>query len=73
MAENDVCQKPNWKGKCCCTCLYHHKDFSHPATDGKRVLEQRGWICAPPEYAGMHSGWTAHGLCEMWRSDDTDF
>lgn len=61
-----VCQKPDWKGKCCCSCRYHLHDMSHPHTDGERISHPRGWVCAPPEWPGVHSGWTEHGLCEMW-------
>lgn len=62
----DVCQKPRWRGKCCCSCRHHLRDHSHPSTDGGRVTQPRGWVCAPPEWSGVHSGWSEHGLCEMW-------
>jgi hypothetical protein len=64
----EKCQKKEWRGKCCCSCKYHLKDMSHPTTDGKRCVKQRGWVCAPPEMNGVFSGWTKHGLCEMWES-----
>jgi hypothetical protein len=53
---------------CCCTCVSHVADTSHPLTDGGRVIHQRGWVCLAPEFDGVFSGWTAHGLCEMWQS-----
>ena len=53
-------------GECCCNCNWHIKDLSHPGTNGKSVSEQRGWICASPEFDGMFSGWGEHGLCELW-------
>lgn len=52
---------------CCCVCIHHHPDYSHPLTDGKRMSEQRGWVCYPPEFEGaVFSGWSEHGICEMF-------
>ncbi len=51
---------------CCCNCKYLVPDYSHPCTDGKRVTEQRGWICIGLLDEGMaHSDWLEHGLCEL--------
>ena len=70
----DICQKDQkpWIGECCCNCGNHHKDFHHPCTTGKECTTQKGWICIIDEKGdGMdlwaHSGWSEHGLCEMWR------
>jgi hypothetical protein len=61
-------------GSCCCNCLYHLQDNYHCTTapelrtekGGCMCGEQKGWICAPPEFEGTaHSGWTEHGMCEM--------
>lgn len=52
-------------GSCCCNCKFHLADHSHPGTDGGRVINQRGWICSPPESEMAFSGWTDHGMCEM--------
>ncbi len=61
-------QKDTHGGECCCNCAFLLKDFHHPTTTGKSTLVQRGWICAPPEFDGMvFSGWSQHGLCEMWQ------
>ena len=54
-------------GQCCCNCRFHLVDCSHPNTDGKSIMEQRGWICNPPEMYNAFSGWGKHGLCEMWQ------
>jgi len=63
-------------GSCCCNCLYHLRDNYHCTTapelrtekGGCVCGEQKGWICAPPEFEGTaHSGWTEHGMCEMHR------
>jgi len=72
---SDICLKDVWDqpphnnpgllGKCCCTCANHFKDYSHPGTDGKKASEQRGWICCP-EPGHAYSGWTEHGMCEMY-------
>ena len=32
-------------GQCCCNCGHHYKDFHHPWTTGKSIMEQRGWVC----------------------------
>lgn len=26
----------------------------------------RGYVCDPPELEGVFSGWSEHGMCEMW-------
>lgn len=49
-------------GGCCCTCVHHHEDHSHPVTNGRSCTEVRGWICASPE-DGWASGWGEHGGC----------
>lgn len=50
--------------RCCCTCAHRVNDWSHPCTDGGRILNRRGYICANPEL-GNYSGWSEHGLCEV--------
>jgi hypothetical protein len=47
----------------CGNCKHLRPDYSHPLTDGKSILEQRGWICACPEL-GCFSGWSTESLCE---------
>lgn len=61
------------RAMCCCTCKNHIRDFHHCTTVqmrpmGKCVCSQpKGWICMPPEFDGAaYSGWTEHGICEMW-------
>jgi hypothetical protein len=53
--------------QCCCTCVFHKPDFSHPHHDGKPFSHQKGWICDPP--MGEHhmsSNWPAHSCgCEL--------
>ena len=60
------CMKEEWKGKCCCTCFWHWPDYGHPYTNGGRVTEQRGWVCANPELfdgaRSVISGWGEHGF-----------
>ena len=63
------CMKKNKNfpyGQCCCNCRFHLKDSSHPDTDGKSIMKQRGWICNPPEMSTAFSEWEKHGFCEMW-------
>lgn len=50
-------------GGCCCNCVYHFADHSHPMTNGVRCTHIRGWICGAPEL-GFTSGWGRHGFCE---------
>ena len=60
------------RGSCCCNCRWRAFDHSHPYTDGKRVGHRRGYVCLAPEFvtrtgrSEVFSGWSAHGLCEMW-------
>ena len=58
------CALPKYQ-QCCCTCQFRLNDWSHPDTDGKRMSNLRGYICANPEL-GHYSGWGPHGLCECW-------
>lgn len=66
---------------CCCNCQSQAVDLSHPLTDGGRVIHQRGWVCLAPEFdhspspvligseeriTAVVSGFSQHGLCEMW-------
>lgn len=62
--RKDDCQLKNWNS-CCCTCKWRYVDRSHPGTDGRSMLLQRGWICAQP-FLGYHSDWFEHGMCEEW-------
>lgn len=67
--QHTRCMKKNKNfpyGQCCCNCRFHLKDSSHPDTDGKSIMKQRGWICNPPEMSTAFSGWEKHGLCGMW-------
>ena len=53
--------------QCCCKCKYHLPDYSHPHTDGHSVTHRRGYVCNPPEWKGVHSGWPNHSIgCEMF-------
>jgi hypothetical protein len=61
----DICRLDSEK-QCCCSCRHHMADMSHPDTDGKSILHQRGWICLAPDLDGAFSDWSEHGLCEMW-------
>jgi hypothetical protein len=60
----DKCLLPEFK-RCCCTCAHRVNDWSHPCTDGGRILHRRGYICSNPEL-GNYSGWSQHGLCEVY-------
>lgn len=60
--------------QCCCTCRYHEPDYHHCTTvspefraqhEGCVCSIQKGWVCRPPEWEGVHSNWSEHGLCEM--------
>jgi hypothetical protein len=72
MAQDAKCQLPEYRS-CCCTCVFHLKDFHHcttawdlrEAAGGCVCGIAKGWICAPPESDRAHSGWTEHGICEM--------
>jgi len=69
--KNTQCCKQEYHGRCCCSCFWHLEDYSHPWTDGSRITEQRGWVCANPELwddGKLHvmSGWSEHGMCEVW-------
>jgi hypothetical protein len=58
--------KPCGKWSCCCTCRHHAVDAGHPLTNGESIMTQRGFVCLAPEFDVVLSGWSAHGLCEMW-------
>ena len=55
---------------CCCGCRWHIEDFHHCTTVAERdecvCSQHKGWICMPPESERAHSGWSEHGMCEMW-------
>ena len=57
-------------GRCCCGCRYHVEDFHHCTTVKETpncvCSDHKGWICMPPDFHGAHSGWSEHGLCELW-------
>ncbi len=53
--------------QCCCSCVFHLPDHSHPAVGGGAVITRKGWICAPIELEPIaFSGWAAHGMCECY-------
>ena len=71
------CMKSEWKGQCCCSCKFHLQDFHHCSVDSAKIISDspgclcnipKGWICAGEavENCRYHSGWTEHGMCEMW-------
>lgn len=66
------CTMAEYKGMCCCSCKFHLQDFHHCTTVEERECcvcgQPKGWICAGEsvENGHYHSGWTEHGLCEMW-------
>lgn len=65
------CMKDHYHGRCCCNCKSHHADNHHCLTmvrhDDKCVCDRRkGWICST-DGTRMHSGWDAHGMCELYR------
>jgi hypothetical protein len=66
MTKDSECWKGQFRGRCCCNCKWHLKDFSHPETDGIMLSHQRGWVCYAPEFEGVFSGWGEHGHCEMY-------
>lgn len=55
---------------CCCGCRWHIADYHHCTTVENRTgcvcSQQKGWICMDPESERAHSGWSEHGMCEMW-------
>lgn len=58
-------------GHCCCGCRWHIEDFHHCTTVKERdhcvCSEHKCWICLAPEMDGFaYSGWSEHGMCEMW-------
>lgn len=63
------CCLEEWQG-CCCQCRWRLTDYSHPLTDGKNMLEKRGYICiafTQMEATDLaHSGWCEHGMCELF-------
>lgn len=78
MKGPDRCVKDEWRGKCCCTCFWRWADYGHPWTNGCRVTEQRGYVCANPELWDdgefkVMSDWSEHGLCEVWNGKDEIF
>lgn len=72
----DECCKDEFKGKCCCSCAHHIKDFYHCSTGSIKMIgesclcnQPKGYVCALRLSEGIvYSGWTEHGLCEMWSS-----
>ena len=69
-----TCQKDRQPciGECCCTCRHRAEDYGHPGTNGKTIMDLRGYVCLCPGRVNEHgqrrviSGWTEHGQCEMW-------
>lgn len=61
-----------WPERCCCNCVNHIADYGHPLTNGKTVMDRRGWICTTGRLgeARAFSGWSAHGLCELWKGKE---
>ena len=60
-------------GGCCCQCIYHVQDCSHPGTDGGSIMKQRGWACVgflmSEGEAVVFSNWPEHGMCELFSKD----
>ncbi len=59
--------------QCCCTCLSHIPDHSHPHHDGKPVTNIKGWICYIDLSGDIHasSGWPEHSMgCELYRYNE---
>jgi len=54
-------------GRCCCNCANHFEDRHHPCTTGESITKQRGWVCFVDDECVMFSGWSEHGMCELWK------
>ncbi len=72
--EENKCMRPEY-GKCCCSCAGRATDYHHCCTNQELRKETggcvcsipKGFLCLVPEMDGrVHSGWTEHGICEMW-------
>lgn len=71
---SDKCCKDEMHGRCCCNCRFHLRDHHHcttagddikPAANDCKCSVPKGWVCAPPEFPVVYSGWSEHGMCEM--------
>ena len=76
--EAGKCDKGWNDGSCCCNCANHYEDRHHCTTKPNRengccCSEHKGWICLisfEGEKPIAHSGWSEHGMCEMWRKEE---
>jgi hypothetical protein len=68
--EETKCWLESKLHQCCCNCLNHYKDMSHPRTDGATMDHQKGWVCfnPNPNFEGIcFSGWPEHSVgCEAY-------
>jgi len=63
-------------GGCCCACQFHVEDLEHCATNSQlreqtmRCIckEHKGYACIVQmqETGSIFSGWSKHGMCEMF-------
>lgn len=80
MGEFKKCDKGWNNGECCCNCANHYEDFYHCTSNPKPegydkdnheciCNVHKGWICLislEGERPNAHSGWSEHGMCELW-------
>lgn len=74
---NEKCCLPQFNS-CCCTCQYRLTDHYHCTTASEMRKEKggcvcgtfKGYVCAAPEMPVVYSGWSEHGMCEMWTQRD---
>lgn len=77
------CFKEDWNGCCCCNCGNHLEDFYHCTTlpkpkgvEGCVCSTHKGWICKSKfedsDKVKYHSGWSEHGMCEMWIPEENN-
>lgn len=70
---SDACCLQEFKS-CCCTCASRLTDYHHCTTSPELRKEVggcvcdivKGFICMAPELNRQYSGWSEHGMCEMW-------
>ena len=71
----DECCKPQFRGECCCNCRHNLQDFYDCTTtkqhEGCVCNQPKGYVCALRLNEGIvYSGWTEHGMCEMWKRQE---